>query len=109
MQKVKNLYKRKHIHDYDNVIEEETYLVMARLLKDVIPEKLTRPSNHSDDDGDKDHPAASWSSESDTEVPKKAGKADSSKRRASGPAEVETTSKKQKKTPKKQAAMQRMI
>ena len=57
MQKVKNLYKRKHIHDYDNVIEEETYLVMARLLKDVIPEKLTRPSNH--DDGDEEHPAAS--------------------------------------------------
>ena len=69
---------------------------MARKLKDVIPEKLTRPSDQSDDDdANEEHPAASWPSESDTEAPKKAGKADSSKRRASGVAEVETPSKKQ--------------
>ncbi|XP_068756391.1 neurofilament heavy polypeptide-like [Montipora capricornis] len=68
-----------------------------------------------DDDADEEHLAASWPSESDTEAPKKAGKADSSKRRASRLAEVETPSKEQKKpekkrkSPKKQAAIQGMM
>ena len=74
---MENYFKKAIPDESVSCTKEKTYFHMARTLKDVIPEKLTRPSDQSDDDdADEEHPAASWPSESDTEAPKKAGKAE---------------------------------